>query len=76
MSTKPIVVRVRATYVFIKTHRHKHSVQIMCRLLGVAPSGYYAWLAQPLSDRAKEDARLLRQIDASFTAKASSEPHR
>ena len=23
---------------------HKYSVQVMCRVLGVAPSGYYAWL--------------------------------
>ena len=40
----------------------------MCRVLEVAPSGYYQWLKQPLSDRAVEDARLLRLIRASFTA--------
>jgi len=34
----------------------------------VAPSGYYAWLKQPLSRRAHEDARLLRLIRASFVA--------
>jgi len=49
-------------------HRHKHSAQVMCRLFGVAPSGYYAWLSQPTSDHAQEDARLLRLIRASFTA--------
>ncbi len=59
---------VRAQYEFIKAHRHKHSVQAMCRLLGVAPSGYYAWLAQPMSAHGQEDARLLRLIRASFTA--------
>ena len=37
-------------------------------MLDVAPSGYYAWLKQPLSNRAKEDARLLRLIRASFIA--------
>ena len=68
MSTKATLRRVRIQYEFIKAHRHKHSVQAMCRLLGVAPSGYYAWLAQPVSDRAQEDARLLRLIRASFTA--------
>jgi putative transposase len=68
MSTKPPAKRVRPTYEFIKAHRHKHSVQVMCRLFGVAPSGYYAWLAQPSSDHAQEDARLLRLIRASFTA--------
>jgi len=31
----------------------------MCRVLGVAPSGYYEWLQEPLSNRAREDARLL-----------------
>jgi putative transposase len=41
---------------------------MMCRLLGVAPSGYYARLKKPMSDRAKEDARLLRLIRASFKA--------
>jgi putative transposase len=68
MSTKPSAGRVRATYQFIKAHRDEHSVQMMCRVLGVAPSGYYDWLQQPISNRAQEDARLLRLIRASFVA--------
>jgi len=40
----------------------------MCRLLNVAPSGYYAWLTKPVSDRAREDRRLLGLIRASFNA--------
>jgi putative transposase len=40
----------------------------MCRVLEVAPSGYYDWLLQPISNRAQEDARLLRLIRASFVA--------
>jgi putative transposase len=40
----------------------------MCRVLNVAPAGYYAWLKQPLSNRAQEDVRLLRLIRASFVA--------
>jgi len=40
----------------------------MCRLLGVARSGYYAWLRKPNSDRELEDKRLLRLIRASFEA--------
>lgn len=47
-----------------RIHRHRNH----CRVLGVAPNGYYAWLKQPLSNRAREDARLLRLIQASFTA--------
>jgi putative transposase len=68
MSTKRKVGRVRATYAFIRAHQQQYSVEPMCRVLDVAPSGYYAWLKKPLSNRAKEDARLLRLIRASFTA--------
>jgi putative transposase len=60
--------RVRSIYEFIKGNRNQYSVQMMCRVLGVAASGYYLWLQQPLSNRAMEDARLLRLIHASFTA--------
>jgi hypothetical protein len=60
MSTKPSTGRVRSTYEFIKGHRDQFSVQMMCRVLGVAPSGYNEWHQQPISNRAQEDARLLR----------------
>ena len=68
MSTKLSAGRVRSTYEFIKANRDQYSVQAMCRILGVAPSGYYEWLAHPISNRAQEDARLLRLFRASFTA--------
>jgi putative transposase len=68
MSTKLSAGRTRSTYEFIKANREAFSVQAMCRLLGVAPSGYYAWIKKPVSSRAQEDARLLRLIRASFTA--------
>jgi putative transposase len=68
MSTQASAGRVRPTYEFIKAHRTQYSTQAMCRILGVAPSGYYEWFKQPLSNRAQEDARLLRLIRASFTA--------
>jgi putative transposase len=60
--------RVRQSYEFIKANSRQYSVQAMCRILEVAPSGYYEWLQQPISNRAKEDARLLRLIRASFVA--------
>jgi len=68
MSTNLSAGRVRSTYEFIKSQRAKYSVQARCRVLNVAPSGYYEWLKQPLSNRAQEDARLLRLIRASYTA--------
>jgi putative transposase len=68
MSTKLSARRVRSIYEFIKVNRGAVSVQAMCRLLDVAPSGYYAWIKKPVSNRAQEDARLLRLIRASFKA--------
>lgn len=44
--------RARLTYEFIRAHGATFSVQALCRVLDVAPSGYYAWLKQPLSNRA------------------------
>jgi putative transposase len=42
----------------------------MCRVLRVARSGFYAWLAEPKSARAIEDERLLVLIQSSYTASA------
>jgi hypothetical protein len=68
MSTRFSTGRVRPTYEFIRVHRNEYSVQALCRILDVAPSGYYEWLKQPLSNRAQEDARLVRLIRSSFKA--------
>jgi len=68
MPTKLSVGRVRRVYAFIKAKSRQHDVRTLCRLLEVAPSGYYAWLREPVSPRAQEDARLLRLIRASFIA--------
>lgn len=55
-------------YEFIKANPKKYDARMMCRLLGVARSGYYAWLRKPNSDRELEDKRLIRLIRASFGA--------
>jgi hypothetical protein len=48
MSTKPSAGRFRQKYELIKAHRSEYSVQMMCRVLGVAPSGNWEWLQQPV----------------------------
>jgi putative transposase len=68
MSTKPSAGKVREIYKFIDAHRREYGVEMMCRVLEVARSGFYDWLKQPISNRAKEDARLVRLIRASFVA--------
>ena len=37
---------------------------MLCRVLGVSRSGYYAWLKRPESKREKNDRRLLTMIKA------------
>ncbi|CDG82828.1 ISPsy26, transposase OrfB [Janthinobacterium agaricidamnosum NBRC 102515 = DSM 9628] len=34
----------------------------LCKMMGVHPSGFYAWRLQPESKRTKEDKRLLGHI--------------
>lgn len=68
MAAKLRTDHVRRKYEFIKAHRNQFPTEVMCRELGVAPSGYYQWLKCPLSARAVKDARLLRLIRASFKA--------
>jgi putative transposase len=60
--------KVRRVYEFIKENRNQYDVKMMCRVLEATRSGYYAWLREPMSHRAQEDARLLRLIRASFVA--------
>ena len=49
----------------IEAERAGRSVVRLCRLLGVSPSGYYAWRKRPPSARARADAALTTTIRAS-----------
>ena len=50
-------------YAFVAEHREQFSVRTMCRCLRIHPSGFYAWLKNPLSKRAQEDIRQTRLIE-------------
>jgi putative transposase len=55
-------------YAFIRDHQQLLSVLAMCRVLKINRSGFYAWLKTPLSNRAIEDNRLLKRINAFYMA--------
>jgi putative transposase len=46
-------------YAFIERHEKAHGVRRLCSVMDVHPSGYYAWKKQPLSDKVRDDQRLL-----------------
>lgn len=45
-------------YAFIREHCQALPTRVLCQLLDVHPSGYYAWRKQPKSKRAKQDDRV------------------
>ena len=46
----------------MEQEKANHHVATLCRVLGVSPSGYYAWCKRSRSARAQADERLLSQI--------------
>ena len=49
-------------YQFIAAHRTEFKVTVMCGVLEVSRSGYYAWLKRPLSPRKMANQSLSQQI--------------
>ena len=49
-------------------HQADYPIASMCRLLGVSPSGYYAWIKRRPSRRAVTDAVLIGEIRAAHAA--------
>jgi putative transposase len=54
-----------SAYRLIEAEKARHSVPLLCRLLGVdlTRSGYYAWRRRPPSERARFDAVLSEKIE-------------
>ncbi|EAR2002558.1 IS3 family transposase, partial [Salmonella enterica] len=53
---------IRLRYAFIRDNTCCWPVRLLCRVLDVHPSGFYAWLQQPHSQRHQADLRLTGQI--------------
>ena len=53
-------------YAFIAENRLIFAVRAMCRMPLVHPSGFYAWLREPFSQRALEDQRQTKLIKTAW----------
>jgi putative transposase len=55
-------------YQFIEQHKQEFPIVVMCRVLNVSESGFYAWRKRPACQRQREDAQLTEEIRQEFSA--------
>lgn len=51
-------------FAFIADHREAYPITLMCRVLGVSTSGFYAWQGRPVCQRQQANQHLLAEIQA------------
>lgn len=51
-------------YAFIQQERSHHALGLLCRMMQVSRSGFYAWRRRPKSQRTNQDELLTQQIRA------------
>ena len=49
-------------YAFIEQEQCHYTVKLLCKVMQVSRSGFYAWRGRPKSERAKQDGQLIEQI--------------
>jgi putative transposase len=54
------------TYQFIEQHKQEFPVVVMCGVLAVSESGFYAWRKRSACRREREDAQLAQKIRRVF----------
>ena len=55
-------------YQFIQAEKAHYPIEVLCRVLHVARSGFYAWCDRGESVRQRQNAWLLMQIQACYQA--------
>ena len=53
-------------FVFIAAEKAQYPVRLLCELLDVSRSGYYAWVDRPAAPKTTSDARLVIEIKAAM----------
>jgi len=53
-------------YHFIEEHKHEFPIVVMCGVLAVSESGFYAWRKRPTCRRQREYAHLAQKIQQVF----------
>lgn len=53
-------------YQFVEQHKHEFPIVVMCHVLGISESGFYAWRKRCACQRQREDAQLTRKIRQVF----------
>jgi len=53
-------------FAVVERLRFRYPVTLICRVLEVSPSGYYAWRTRPESARSRADRRLRKEIRSIF----------
>lgn len=54
-------------YAFIEQEHRNHPVWLLCRVMRVSRSGFYAWRGRPKSERARRDETLTKTITTIHT---------
>jgi hypothetical protein len=47
-------------------HKNEHRIELMCRVLRVSVSGYYAWIHRKPANRRRESEKLIREVKEIF----------
>jgi putative transposase len=55
-------------YQVVEEYRKNYPVSVLCEMLGVSLSGYYAWMKRPMSQHEREDNQLAEHIQAVYHA--------
>jgi putative transposase len=58
--------RPKVKYQFIEQQRKEFPVRVLCEVLKVSESGFYAWRKRGPSRRQKEDEELTNQLETVF----------